>query len=1041
MTATIQTGLDSGATGVIGCGCAACQSGQADNMVGYTQSLYEAAGTAEPVLLAPGPAADPATFANYLTHGFWSDTGRGERSWSQNNVTYSLSNQFSTDQKAGLRMAFDLWADVADLDFTEVASGANISIVEGNDGRAYSSSTVFGTVIIANLISIDTNTGGGAFWSDFNDPGDYALMTALHEIGHSLGLGHTGNYNGSASYNTDAQWVNDTHQMTVMSYFNDRNVGSDHWNDTGAWQYSATPMLIDILAIQNIYGADYGTRSGNTTYGFNSNAGRDQYDFSMTHVPVAIWDGGGVDTLDLSGHSQAQTIYLTEGDFSSTGFMTHNLVIAYGAVIENAVGGSGDDSIYGNDAHNIISGGLGDDTVFGTIGDDTIDGQGGIDAVSYSYAVTEFAYNFINSVSLSVTHLALGFTDLLSNIENYIFAGISYSRTYLEENFSTPVNTDPVANDDSATGAEDTALVIDVLANDNDPDGDILSIDSVTNGANGSVVINPNGTVSYTPNANFNGSDSFTYTVDDGNGGQKTATVDVTVNPVDDAPVLTNTGGAVNEDAVLILTTAMLSMADIDTPTGSRVFTLQTPPPNGTLYLSGGALAAAATFTQQDIIDGLLTYEPDPDYNGVDSFGFDISDGTTTLTGQVFNLNIAEVTDVFTGDASDNTLNGTGGADEFHGGLGDDELQGGNGDDDYYFTGGNDTIIETGGTDVLHLPEGVGVQHISFLRYAAALNDLIVHVDDGDGDPLTSLGSVTIENQFLAPAGNQVETLRFFPNFDADLTNQRVTTFGTAGDDTVSGIAFGANPDDTILGFDGADTLDGGAGNDTLFGGSGNDHLIGGIGGDALFGNQDNDTLDGGEGDDFIFGDRDNSAGSELYTGDDILNGGGGNDWMEGNKGNDTLNGGDDNDILLGDEGDDILNGGAGDDFLSGDIGADTLNGGAGTDTLYGGAGLDTFVFQGVGILDGNLNRVVDFSQTDNDVIRLVDILEGYDPITDAIADFITLSETVSHTYISVDRDGAGTNYASAQVVRIENVTGEWSDISDMIAQGDLVVV
>jgi Ca2+-binding RTX toxin-like protein len=226
-----------------------------------------------------------------------------------------------------------------------------------------------------------------------------------------------------------------------------------------------------------------------------------------------------------------------------------------------------------------------------------------------------------------------------------------------------------------------------------------------------------------------------------------------------------------------------------------------------------------------------------------------------------------------------------------------------------------------------------------------------------------------------------------------------------------------------------------------LFGGSGNDHLIGGIGGDALFGNQDNDRLDGGAGDDFLFGDRDNSAGSELFAGDDILNGGGGNDWIEGNKGNDTLNGGDGNDVLLGDEGDDILNGGAGDDFLSGDVGADTLDGGAGIDMLYGGADLDTFVFHGTGALDGNINRVVDFSQADNDVIRFVDILEGYDPLTDAITDFITLSEAASHTYISVDRDGAGTNYASQQTVRIDNVTGEWSDISDMIAQGDLVVV
>ena len=440
MNSSINSSMDS--TGTTGCGCPACQSGQANDLVNYTQAQYESEYAAQLEsgsggLSAPGPAADPNTFANYLTNGFWTDIGASERSWTQNNITFSLSNEFSADQKAGLRMAFDLWADVADIDFTEVASGANITVLEGDDGRAYSQSWTSGTTIATNTISIDTNTGGGAFWSDFNDLGDYALMTALHEIGHSLGLGHTGNYNGSASYGADAQWANDSHQMTVMSYFADTNVGSDHWDSSGFWQYSATPMLIDILAIQNIYGADYGTRNTDTTYGFNSNAGHAQYDFSVSEVPIAIWDGGGTDTIDLSGYSTTNTLYLTEGDFSSVGYMTNNLVIAYNAVIENAVGGSGTDTIYGNDANNVIRGGLGNDTIYGSIGNDTLDGEGGTDTVSYSYAVNEFAFNFIDSISLSITHLTLGFTDLLSNMENYIFAGISYTRAWLESNFGT----------------------------------------------------------------------------------------------------------------------------------------------------------------------------------------------------------------------------------------------------------------------------------------------------------------------------------------------------------------------------------------------------------------------------------------------------------------------------------------------------------------------------------------------------------------------------------------------------------------------------
>ena len=391
MTSTQDTNMTTNT--VKGCGCAACQSGQPD-LVNITQAQFEALNGGAIALAAATPTGDETDFANYLTTGFWQDFGEDPRAWAQDNITFSLSNEFSADQKDGLRLAFDLWADVAAIDFTEVGGGGSITIVEGDDGRAYSQATTSGTTATANLISIDTNVPG---WSDFNDLGDYALMTALHEIGHALGLGHTGNYNGTATYADDAQWAFDTHQMTVMSYFNDTNVGSDHWNSTGFWQYSATPMLIDIIAIQSIYGADYTTRSAATVYGFNATAGRDVYDFSISDVPFAIWDGGGIDTLDLSGYSQDQIVDLREGAFSSVGYMTNNIVIAYGAIIENAVGGSGADTMHGNEADNTIWSGLGNDTIrtyggndivhasagldyiYGGLGNDTLNGQSGVD--------------------------------------------------------------------------------------------------------------------------------------------------------------------------------------------------------------------------------------------------------------------------------------------------------------------------------------------------------------------------------------------------------------------------------------------------------------------------------------------------------------------------------------------------------------------------------------------------------------------------------------------------------------------------------------
>ena len=147
--------------------------------------------------------------------------------------------------------------------------------------------------------------------------------------------------------------------------------------------------------------------------------------------------------------------------------------------------------------------------------------------------------------------------------------------------------------------------------------------------------------------------------------------------------------------------------------------------------------------------------------------------------------------------------------------------------------------------------------------------------------------------------------------------------------------------DDTVLGTDGNDNLDGrngddkvyaGNGNDTLNGNNGDDLLVGGAGNDTLSGNNGNDTLYGGEGNDELSGNNDV----------DVLYGGDGNDNLSGGNGDDTLYGGKDNDYQYGDHGADKLYGGVGDDYLDGGRGNDTIYGGPGNDTLIGGDESDT---------------------------------------------------------------------------------------------------
>jgi len=192
----------------------------------------------------------------------------------------------------------------------------------------------------------------------------------------------------------------------------------------------------------------------------------------------------------------------------------------------------------------------------------------------------------------------------------------------------TPVNDPPVALNDAATTAEDTAVTVDVLVNDSDVDGDVLMVSAVSGAANGAVT-NNGINVAYTPNTNFNGPDAFTYTVSDGNGGTATAIVTITVTPVNDAPVLTLLGstpvtieaGSVYSDAGSIatdvedgnITTGIVMTGTVDTMTvGSYTLTYHVTD-------SGGLSATPVTRTVNvvDSIAPIVTAELIPlNYDG-----------------------------------------------------------------------------------------------------------------------------------------------------------------------------------------------------------------------------------------------------------------------------------------------------------------------------------------------------------------------------------------------------------------------------------------
>lgn len=293
---------------------------------------------------------------------------------------------FNAAQIEQTKIALQAWADVARLTFNQVQNASGYSnsaqMLFGNYSTGASSAAAF-AYYPGSGVGGDSWYNSSLSYNRAPDNLNYGGQVLIHEIGHALGLGHPGDYNagnGSPTYANSAQYYEDTRQYSVMSYWSETNTGGNN----GGF-YAAAPLLDDIAAIQRLYGANTTTRTGDTVYGFNSNTGRDYYaaTSSTAKVIFAVWDAGGIDTLDFSGYTQNQLIDLNDGNFSNVGGLVGNVAIAVGVTVENAIGGSGADTIIGNEFANTIRGNAGNDTIDGGRGADTIYGGSGADTFRY----------------------------------------------------------------------------------------------------------------------------------------------------------------------------------------------------------------------------------------------------------------------------------------------------------------------------------------------------------------------------------------------------------------------------------------------------------------------------------------------------------------------------------------------------------------------------------------------------------------------------------------------------------------------------------
>ncbi len=883
-------------------------------------------------------------------------------------------SSFNQQQMDAARVILDHVETFANITFSETSSinqaeitWANATLPSGTGAWAYYPSTYWdigGDIWINNRYASQLTP----------NEGNYAYFTMIHELGHALGLAHPHDHEA----HTDLPPDEENRQYTVMSYNGVPGNGSVE---------PITFQLYDIATLQHLYGANMSHATGDDVYDFSN----------LNDVIQTIWDAGGFDTFDASGETGRVLIDLNEGAFSSIGtyggssLMVNNIAIAFNVTIEAAKGGSGNDTLVGNGVSNVLDGGAGNDTltgggsadtfVFGGLfGADTVvdfeDGLDVLDLGSAGFTILELSISYdasgaqvaSDAGSIQLDGVASGVLDindldLGTHVVDLTLAGGANADS-LAGSLGDDVITAGAGND-TLNGAAGMDQLIggagnDTLTGGGDADrfifGTGFGADTVIDFENGLDLLDLEGTgLTFADlSISYDGAGANVSSVEGtiqllgvasgvldesdfvlGTGGGDTGGGDTGGGDTGGG----DTGGGGDQDPDQTIT----GTSGPDTlEGGSGNDTINGGLHNDTLIGNAGNDSLNGSYGNDTLIGGA----GDDLLNG--SRGIDWADYTSAASGILLDLGAGTASD---GDGGTDTLNsiervrGSDHADQLTGSVGADWLVGGAGDDLLNGAGGNDRLWGEAGADTFVFETNWGddkvedfedgVDSVDLSATGLAFTDLVINYDGAGANVLSSQGTI----QFLGVADGTLDETDFVFTAGGDTGGGDTGGGDTGGGDTGGG---DPDPDQTITGTSGADTLEGGSGNDTINGGQHNDTLIGNAGNDSLYGSYGNDTLIGGAGDDFLAGGR----GSDWadYTGaasGAVVDLGAGTA-SDGDGGTDTLvsiervRGSDDADQLLGNSSANSLAGGAG---------ADLLNGAGGNDRLWGDAGADTFVF------------------------------------------------------------------------------------------------
>lgn len=880
---------------------------------------------------------------DYLTDGYWEWRGEARRVFDVEPggvLTVDITGLNEAGQQLA-RWALEAWSHVSGIGF-EFVDDANAQIVFDDDGeRPDTQSTVNGGIIVSSRVNIPADwliEYGTTFDS-------FPFAVYLQEIGHALGLGHPGTYrNLTSTFNHTRMFTNDFTHTTVMSYFSE--YGSTYLDFRHEFPIPVTPMIADIIAIQNLYGVPPDANAGDTVYGFQSNAEGypDRFftlwtgeanplhgvlleaPFRTAFVFTDLDDDGDPDLISGGRHGYMEYFENT-GSATDPSFTQrtdeYNPMAGYSVGLIGLVLAD----IDGDDDQDILAVGKAGNTVY-------FENTGS--ATSPSFTERFGADNPLDRVNVGSRLRPTDSVPELSDLDNDgdldLIVGKDEGGVDFYEN--TGSTTDP--NFIRRTGAANPLENVAVEANsdpavaDLDGDGDFDLI-----------VMDADGAISYFENTGTPENPVFTERTGASNplDGISAGYHDASFEPVD-------LDGDRDIDLVILNFNGYLdfyeNVGTNTSPDFSR--TILNASTRLTLYDSGGNdtldLRTAVTGQRVD-----LRPESAPGVSRLPA----IARGTI-----IENAIGGSGNDHIIGNAAANRLVGGPGNDHLWGGSGDDELEGGAGSDRLDGGPGLDRVSyqESDAGVSVNLAAGTGsgghagkdaFYDVENVRGSAYDDELVGgnganRLEGAEGNDVLRGGG---GNDILAggPGADELDggagiDSAFYQESDAGVVvrlKEGTGEKGHAEGDTFTEIenVRGSAYSDELVGDDEVNYLAGGEGNDGLWGGAGDDTLEGGLGADRLFGGSGADWVSYLRSDAGVTVNLVDGTGTGGHAEGDVLEGVE-NIWGSGYA--DTLIGNEAANRLYGRGGDDDLDGGAGNDTLVGGAGADRLTGGSGTD-------------------------------------------------------------------------------------------------------------